>query len=175
METIQTETTKNGATQNGKTRTVEATPRYDGFSLTLERRFDHAPERVFDAWTKPDQIRRWMGPEGLTCEGAEAVAEPGGAYRFPMKDPDGGDHVVYGTYRVVDRPTKLVFTWAWEVCGDDPGGYEMQITMDFRVDGDGTVLTIFQEGLASEEARDRHNEGWTSSFVCLAAFLSKDA
>lgn len=159
------------ASQATATRTTEAKARYDGFTLTLERRFAHPRERVFDAWTRPEALRSWFGPEGMSSEGAEADVRVGGSYRVPMVGPDGDDHIVYGTYEEIDPPSRLVFTWAWEVCGDDPGGYEMLVTVEFQADGDATLMTLHQEGLASAEARDRHDEGWSSSFNCLDAYL----
>lgn len=145
----------------------------DGFTLTLERRFRHSRERVFNAWTQVDAIRRWMGPEGMTCDGAEADVRVGGEYRFPMTNKDGGISEVFGTYTEIDPPKRLAFTWAWLVCEGEPGGYQMLVTLDFHEDGDGTRMILNQTGLATEEARDRHEEGWCSSFNCLDTLLSQ--
>lgn len=143
-----------------------------GFTLTLERNFAYPPEKVYDAWTRPDALSQWMGPEAMTCADAEADARPGGSFRFPLVNPEGATHVAYGRYLEVNPPRQLIFTWAWEVGPDTPEGYEMQITLDFIAQNSGTRMILTQQGLRSAEARDQHSRGWSSSFDSLDRHLS---
>src|SRR5260370_41780811 len=72
-----------------------------------------------------------------------------------MSMADGRNIEISGEYREVMRPTKLVFTWR--------GHYNDQqtlITLFFRPDGDGTVMTLRQEGVGSAEMRDGYGNGW---------------
>jgi uncharacterized protein YndB with AHSA1/START domain len=78
-------------------------------SLTLERRLNASPARVFSAWTDPQQMKRWWGPDEVETVRAEADARVGGRFRVIMRTPDGEEHDVGGVYREVVRDEKLVF------------------------------------------------------------------
>jgi len=88
-------------------------------------------EEVFRAWTEPEQIRRWWGPGEFTCPEAEVDLRPGGAYRLVMQPTAGDPFVVAGTYREVDPPARLVYTWRWET-GPAADGSESLVTVEFR-------------------------------------------
>src|SRR3954451_16215617 len=84
--------------------------------LRLTHRFEAPRERVFDAWTNPELLRRWWAAgEGWDTPHAEVDLRPGGRYRLSMHDPDSGNvHTVGGEYTDVSRPHRLAYTWAWE-------------------------------------------------------------
>ena len=83
--------------------------------LRIERDFAAGPERVFDAWTSVDALRRWWpaGP-GWTTPVAEVDARVGGTLRLVMRDPEGAEFGGEGTYLTLDRPRKLAFAWRWD-------------------------------------------------------------
>ena len=140
-------------------------------SLTLKRRFKAPPAKVFAAWTDPEKIKRWMGPADFKTPQAESDARVGGRYRFAMRSPDGEAHVVGGVFREVVTNEKLVFTWAWNAApGDEP--YESLVTVLFKPDGDGTLLTLTHEQLFDEESRDRHEKGWNGSLDKLEKLVA---
>jgi uncharacterized protein YndB with AHSA1/START domain len=128
-------------------------------SLTLKRRFNAPPEKVFAAWTDPEKVKRWMGPEGVTVLSAETDARVGGKYHWVARTPDGETHEVSGSYREVVPNEKLVFTWAWKSTPERVS----QVTVTLRPDGSGTLLTLTHEQFFDDEARDRHRHGWTGS------------
>ncbi len=74
-----------------------------------------------------------------------------------------------GVYREIDRPRRLVFTWAWH--NDGKRGHETEVTVDFRAKGGGTLMTLTQRTFAESKDRDMHQMGWSSSFNDLAKFL----
>ena len=137
-------------------------------SLTLKRRFNAAPAKVFAAWTDPEKIKRWMGPEGVEPLHAEIDVRVGGRYRWIMRSPDGEEHDVSGVYREVVPNEKLVFSWAWKSTPER----QSQVTVLIKPDGDGTLLTLIHEQFFDEDARDRHQHGWTGSLEKLARFLA---
>ncbi len=128
-------------------------------SLTLKRRLKASPAKVFAAWTDPEKVKRWMGPGAIVAVAAESDARPGGRYRIAMREPDGAPHDVGGVYREVVADERLVFTWAWET---DPER-ESLVTVEFKADGDGTLLTLTHEQFADEESRDGHKRGWNGA------------
>jgi uncharacterized protein YndB with AHSA1/START domain len=137
-------------------------------SLTLKRRFSAPPAKVFAAWTDPEKMKRWMGPEGVVGLSSEIDARVGGRYRLVMKSPDGEQHDVSGVYREVVPNQKLVFTWAWKSTPER----ESLVTITFKPDGDGTLLTLTHEQFFDEVARDHHQHGWIGSLDKLEKFLA---
>ena len=137
-------------------------------SLTIKRRFNAPPAKVFSAWTDPEKVKRWMGPGEVKALSAEADPRKGGRYRWVMKGPDGEEHDVSGVYREVIPNEKLVFSWAWKTTPER----ESMVTLTFKPDGDGTLFTLTHEQFFDEDARDRHNVGWTGAMDKLDKFLS---
>lgn len=56
----------------------------DDRTITIERSFRAAPARVYAAWTDPDALPRWFGPEGFTCTTHAIDVRVGGEWRFDM-------------------------------------------------------------------------------------------
>ena len=137
-------------------------------SLTLKRRYNAPPAKVFAAWTDPQKMMRWMGPEGVQSVDAGIDARVGGRYHLSMRSSNGEQHDVSGVYREVVPNEKLVFTWAWKSTPER----ESLVTVTFKPDGDGTLLTLTHEQFFDDEARDRHQHGWTGALEKLAKYLA---
>jgi uncharacterized protein YndB with AHSA1/START domain len=138
-------------------------------SLTLKRRLNAPPAKVFAAWTDPEKIKCWFGPPGVETLAAESDARVGGRYRILARSPDGEQHDVSGIYREVIPNQKLVFTWAWKSTPER----ESLVTIELKPDGDRTLLTLTHEHFYDEGARDRHQQGWTGSLEKLAQFVAE--
>ena len=128
-------------------------------SLTLKRRFKAPPTKVFAAFTNPEKVKRWMGPGEIKAVLAETDARLGGRYRWVMKSPDGKELEVGGVYREVVPNEKLVFTWAWKVAPPDQP-HESLVTILFKPDNGGTLMTLTHERLFDDESRAGHEKGW---------------
>ena len=137
-------------------------------SLSIKRRLNASPAKVFAAWTDPAKIARWFGPKQIETLRAEADARVGGRYRIVARSPDGEEHDVSGVYREVVPGRKLVFTWAWRSTPER----ESLVTIDLKSDGDGTLLTLTHEQFFDEGARDRHRSGWSGVLDKLEKFLA---
>lgn len=134
--------------------------------LRIERLIPATPELVFALWTEPEHIVKWWGPDGFDVPAHAIDVRTGGAWRTTMRSPEGTLHTVSGVYRVIDRPRRLVFTWGWD---DDAGqrGHETEVSVTFESVPGGTRLVLVQQEFQTTEARDRHNQGWSSSLECL--------
>src|SRR6185295_15007820 len=79
------------------------------------------PEQIFPFFTDSARLLEWIGTE------VTADARPGGGLRIV---PNGVD-VIRGTYRIVDPPRRVVFTWGFEGEGQalPPGGSEVEVTL----------------------------------------------
>jgi uncharacterized protein YndB with AHSA1/START domain len=129
--------------------------------LILSRLFDAPRPLVFQAWTEPRHLARWWGPHGFTLSVCQQEFRVGGAYRFCMRAPDGTDHWVWGEYREIVAPERLVFTWH----RDDEPGLRAQlsnlVTVTFAERGRKTHLTLHHAAFQTVADRDDHRGGWT--------------
>jgi len=136
-------------------------------SLTLKRRYNAPPAKVFAAWTEPEKLARWMGSEQIISVRAETDLRVGGRYRIRMITSED-EHDVSGVYREVVPNEKIVFTWAWKSTPER----ESLVTVLLKADGGGTLLTLTHEQFFDEDARDRHQQGWSASLNKLEKFLA---
>ncbi len=143
---------------------TQAAPAATTETLRLSRFFDAPRARVFRAFTDPEVLRRWWGPEGMNTPNPQVDLRVGGAYRLEMHTSDGLNHVIGGQYREIVTDEKLVFTWAWERGGT---GGETLVTLEFRDRDGGTELSLTHEGFGDAESCEKHNRGWSSSLDCL--------
>jgi uncharacterized protein YndB with AHSA1/START domain len=137
-------------------------------SLTLKRHIKATPDRVFAAWTEPEKILRWFGPDSGPVKEATADVRVGGRYAVTFHTEDGEQHHVSGHYREVVPNAKLVFTWAWRTMPER----ESLVTILIKPDGAGSLLTLIHEQFFDEAARDRHRQGWSSCLDKLERYLA---
>lgn len=142
----------------------------DILELTIERDYAHPVSAVFEAWTRADALKHWMGPGEVECPDAEMEAREGGAYAFPMITPDGKNPVVRGTILEIVPNRKLRFTWAWDH-EDGVSGAQMEVALDFHETDTGTRLVLHHINFADADSRDHHTQGWTGCMDKLEGFL----
>jgi uncharacterized protein YndB with AHSA1/START domain len=121
--------------------------------IVMTRLFDAPRHLVFDAMTKPEHVRNWFGCAEFPLSVCEIDLRVGGAYRFTMRLPGGGDTTLQGIYREVVRPERVVFIERILMPGFTSDEY--QVTSSFVEIGGGTRLTttILHN---SKENRDGH-------------------
>jgi uncharacterized protein YndB with AHSA1/START domain/predicted enzyme related to lactoylglutathione lyase len=145
------------------------TPANDPQLLQVKRLIRATPERVFTAWTTPEALKQWFGPDTCRIQSAEVDLQIGGAYRIEVFSEKVGEVMaVGGQYREITPHSKLVFTWKWED-DSDWDGIESVVTVDFVPTGGATEVLISHRGFPSAESRDNHEHGWNGCFVKLAA------
>jgi len=82
--------------------------------IHIERVFDAPRDRVFAVYTDPELIPEWWGPRGTTTVVDQMDVEPGGSWRFVIRNQDGSETGFRGTYREIDSPQRIVQTFEWE-------------------------------------------------------------
>ena len=120
--------------------------------IEIERDFDAPRPLVFDAFTKPELVRRWLlGPEGWTMPVCGIDLRVGGAYRYVWrKESIGKEMGMGGIFREIVRPEKLVATEKFE--DSWYAGEALDTTIFLESAGITKVkLTVLYE---SKEARD---------------------
>jgi len=137
-------------------------------SLTIKKRLAAPPALVYQAWTDPEMLMHWFGPDNCTVFHAEADVRVGGRFRVRMKATDGETHDVSGTYEAVIPGERLEFSWAWITMPER----ESRVTVTIKPDGEGTMLTLFHERFADEAAKEGHSYGWTQALGKLEHVLA---
>jgi uncharacterized protein YndB with AHSA1/START domain len=140
-------------------------------ALTITRLLDATPERVWKAWTDPDEVSRWMGPGNWTGKFSVIGLHPGAEYRMEMRHTDGDVAIAVGRLREVVPSARLVYSWAW-LGEDGKPGHETLVTLTLCAVGAKTELTLRHEGFEDREARDNHYEGWDGALDKLVEFLA---
>ena len=139
--------------------------------IVMRRLLKASPERVFEALVEPDLIRRWMCPEVLTVGSIENDPVVGGSFRLVMQEADGRTYPAYGTYREIDPPRRLAFSWTWENA-HTMTGIETEILIELTPEGSNTLFVMTHSNLPSEAERQSHHGGWTSAINQLERMFS---
>ncbi|HYP48114.1 MAG TPA: SRPBCC domain-containing protein [Thermoleophilaceae bacterium] len=127
--------------------------------LVVEREVHVAasPQTVFEFFTDPDKMTRWMGSV------VELEPEPGGDLRIDLN----GRWVASGEFVEVTPPSRVVFTWGWEEgMAVAPGSSTVEITL--QPDGAGTLVRLTHRDLPSDEECASHDHGWAGYLDRLA-------
>jgi uncharacterized protein YndB with AHSA1/START domain len=145
--------------------------------IVITRIFDAPRELVFKAWTDPEQMAEWWGPEPFTNPVCELDPRPGGAWRIVMHAPDGVDYVCSGVYREVVPPERLVFT---NNAFDRDGNPLLEgfTTVTFAEHEGKTKLTLQTRAVGlvpgAPQMLAGMDAGWNQSLDSLAALLAGD-
>jgi len=110
--------------------------------IVLCRVIDAPRERVFAAWTDPDQIRQWFGPAGFKTETLECDIRPGGRWRFIYTGPDGTTWDNRMVFLRIEAPHLIEMEHGSDK-DNDPGRFHVIVTFDEQSNGK-TVLTMRQ-------------------------------
>lgn len=116
-------------------RTTQRKGKAKGSELVLTRVFDAPRERVWKAWTQPEEVKRWWGPKGFTAPFVTIDFRVGGKYLYCMRAPDGKDYWSTGVYREIVPLEKIVATDSFA----DPEGNVVSAThygMNADIEGD---------------------------------------
>lgn len=161
--------------------------------VLTERVFDAPREKVWQAWTEPEQIKKWWGPEGFTAPSIRSDFKVGGKYVYCMHGPEGSewDKDMYsgGEFLEIVTMEKIVSTDYF--CDEDgnklspsdfaqPEGFpdESVATVLFEDAGDGktkvTIISHIPDDPAVEKALKDSGaaQGWASSLNKLAEVLA---
>lgn len=136
----------------------------------------HAPRNlVFDAYTKPELVKRWLGVfGGWSLEVCEIDLKVGGTYRHVWRGPDGIEMGMRGVYREIVRPERIVCTESFDEKWYE-GGDALDTTVLVEKDRWTTLSTTVR--YASQEVRDAvlrspMKDGVARSYDNLAELLA---
>ena len=110
--------------------------------IVLARVVDAPRNIVYAAWTDPEQIQAWFGPDGMVIETREIGLNPGGVWRFDMVTPDGTRYSNRMIFLRMEAPALIEVEHGSDQ-DDDPGKFRMLVTFDEQSNGK-TVITLRQ-------------------------------
>lgn len=124
-------------------------------TITVRRTIAAPAEALFDAWLDPASAAEIMRPGGGAPADVTIDARVGGNFSILMHGATK-DHPHHGTYRTIERPRRLVFTWFSEGTGQQ----ESLVTVEFKAGKDGTEVVLTHAQLP-EAMAEPHTRGWT--------------
>lgn len=142
--------------------------------LVITRTYDAPARLLFEAWSRPEHIRRWFGPEGWPVTHCEMDFRVGGRYRFAMTGPDGEQGMPFGgTYLEIVPDRKIVYDDAFE----SPGAERMVMTVTVEEAAGQTTVTVHTlfPSVAMKETHLGYGmrEGFNSSFDQLGDLVAE--
>jgi uncharacterized protein YndB with AHSA1/START domain len=139
---------------------------------SIIRIIDAPRERIFEAFSDPELIPRWWGPERLTTTVDKMDLRPGGVWRFVQRDPEGNEYAFHGVYHEFS-PTRIIQTFEFEGM---PGHVQLNIAMLEDLGG----RTRLTEKSIAESVEDGEEmlkagmiEGWSETIDRLARLVEK--
>lgn len=143
--------------------------------LIFSRVLNAPRELVFDAWTKPEHLAEWWGPNGFTLTTKNMEVKPEGSWSFIMHGPDGRDFPNKIIYIEVKRPERLVYRHSGDE-GTEP--VKFHVTVSFDELDEKTRLTMHMifdtaEELTRVEQEYGAIEGAKQTLARLEQFLEK--
>lgn len=125
-----------------------------GNTLIVKKLIKAAPDKVFEAFTRPEIMSKWFYPGEDYKVDVTNTLEIGGSYSLIMYAHNGEKYKHTGVYREISPPEKLVFTWNSDFVRDTV------VTVHFRKIGEHTEVTIEHDFLPEGEMKDNHEKGW---------------
>lgn len=148
-------------------------PPNENREIVITRVFSAPRERVWEAWTTPEQIVKWWGPNGFTNTLYEMDVRPGGIWRHMMHGPDGVDYPNKVVYIEVAKPEKLVYSHGKDN-GDAPS-CQNHVTVTFEDAGENktkvTLRMLFATAAERDETAKYAIEGGNQTFGRLAEYV----
>ena len=153
------------------TTTVHSAAAASDRELVIERIFDASPETVFAAWTRAEHLVRWWGPKDFALPFCEIDFRVGGSYRFCMRSPEGEDHWVFGEYRDIVEPERIVMTWNREDVNGEIWSRTV-VTVTFLEREGKTSFRLHQTLFETVPYRDEHGFGWNQCLDRLGEYVA---
>jgi uncharacterized protein YndB with AHSA1/START domain len=160
-----------------------------GLQFVISRTFNAPLDRVWKAWTEPEQMARWWGPKGFKTDVRTLDLKPGGLFHYRMESPQGEEMWGRMVFREIVPKERLVFINSFS---DETGALtrhplheawplQMLSTITFTESDGKTTVTVewtpyeatHLECETFDKGRDSMQAGWTGTFEKLESFLAK--
>jgi uncharacterized protein YndB with AHSA1/START domain len=161
----------------------------DQFEFIISRTFDAPREKVWEAWTQEEQLKKWFGPKGCPIFHNRLDFRVGGIYHYGMKPANGDEFWGRWVFLEISEPERLTFI---AMFSDEEGNItrhpwnenwplKMYSTVTFEEDNGKTKVTVnwkaheatdleikeFEDGAPSMQ------QGWSGTFEKLETYLAE--
>lgn len=166
-------------------------PGADDLEIVLRRTFAAPREQVYAAFTDPELLARWWGPEDYSVSVVETDPHPGGRYHLVLRAPDGTEYPASGIFVQADEPDRVVMTdqayelpQDWqdlhnEYRGEEDTPLRLIVRVLFEQAGEGTEVTVISRFPRVDESGDvlrmQATQTWEQSLDKLERVLSRQA
>lgn len=127
--------------------------------VVVRREIAAPADALFDAWLDAESLAIWMRPPRISRTTTKVDPRVGGNFEVIMH-ADSGPIPHTGTYKEIDRPRRLVFTWNSPYAGQG----DSLVTVEFRPARGATEIVLTHEKLPSAEMAKAHEGGWNEIF-----------
>ncbi|WP_428643392.1 SRPBCC family protein [Roseibium sp.] len=144
--------------------------------VIVEGLFRATPQRIFRAFTEPEEVSCWFVPRDGRLVSAEIDLKVGGKWCFVIERTDEKQIHFEGEYLVIDAPRRLDFSWRHVqqfADGRREATDTSKVSVTFTEAGKATEVRLSHEAIKSEDARRGVGGGWNGCFGRLANFVSE--
>jgi uncharacterized protein YndB with AHSA1/START domain len=142
-------------------------------AVVLTRVFQASCARLYQAWTDPVMLQRWLAPGANVVERADVDLRVGGRFQLQTRGPDGARHRISGHYQVLEPDRRIVQTWIYDGPLDLLRGEETLLQIDLTPREDGTSeMRLTHKRMARADVREAYRADWPSCFDKLESVLN---
>lgn len=142
--------------------------------VVVEGEFRSEPARVFRAWTDPDELIRWFGPNPAGLAEVDVDLRVGGRWRFDYGVQDGERNILHGCYLTIEPDRRLSFSWKHERHFDDgrvERTPESKVEITLKPHRGGTHVRLVHQNITQKSGRLGVTDGWLASYENLSFHL----
>ncbi len=142
--------------------------------VILDATYDSSVDRLFRAWTEPEQLIKWFGREPNSLASVEIDLFVGGRVCFEFKSDQRKRSAIEGRYLRIEENRLLEFSWTHILESEEEGivaSGESTVTIQFEPLGDRTRLTLTHQGIVESGVREGVGTGWSQSLSRLMKVL----
>jgi uncharacterized protein YndB with AHSA1/START domain len=136
------------------------------------RKMVSAPiDRVYKAWTEPEQMHKWFGCQQMTGLNIEQDFRVGGNYRIEMICGDAV-MLVTGVFNEIEPNKKVVYTWTSNF--PDCEARDSIVSVQFLAKGNNTEVVLDHTNFDSDKTAEGHTEGWSFALESLHKLFASE-
>lgn len=137
--------------------------------LEISKEFDCSKEKLYKAWTEPDQLKEWWKPLGNQLNKVDSDIRPGGAVKYQFEN---NGLLIDGVYEKAED-NLLEYSWNWHVQAEPIDDAEYRLSVQFEGDEHTASLTVKQDGFKDDVHIKPHQQGWEDALEQLKIYLEQ--